>query len=87
MFYKHLYLSADLPKTCSRDIFLYTLCNTMFNLLIVLAVQTKENRFYGTIYVLTLYDCSNGFDHMVNPIRVFTCPLGYILSIHVALLI
>ena len=59
----------------------------MFNLLFVLAVQTKENGFYGTIYALTLHDCSNGFDHMVNPIRVFTCPLGYILSIHVALLI
>ena len=57
----------------------------MFNLLFVLAVQTKENGFYGTIYALTLHDC--GFDHVVNPIRVFTCPLGYILSIHVALLI
>ena len=30
----------------------------MFNLLFVLAVQTKENGFYGTIYALTLHDCS-----------------------------
>ena len=42
----------------------------------------KENGCYNTIYALTLHDCSSRFDHMVNPIRVFTCPLGYILEIH-----
>ena len=47
----------------------------------------KENGRSSTIYALTLHDCSNRHDHMINPIRVFTCPLGYTLSINVALLI
>ena len=45
--------------------------------------MTKKNGFYYTIYALTLHDCSDRFDHMVNTIRVFTCPLGYILSMKI----